>query len=78
MNAEMEAEIQAVKVRRLGQCPKEKGHPECFFEGFFAGASIAVLLIAMVNIVLVPDLRKEAIEKGHAYRDAKTGEFTWH
>lgn len=77
MNESMENEITAVKVRHLGQCPQEKGHSGNFGIGFFLGAMAAYFLGLAMWALVLPDYRGEAIQRGYAIHDPKTGKFSW-
>lgn len=75
---DLEQEIQAAKIRVLGQCPKHNGHVSDWAIGSHIFAvMVGAILFATLFSVSTPDYRNEALERGFATLDPVTAEFKW-
>lgn len=74
------SEILAVQIKHRGQCQKPAGHVIDTVFGWVSFTFIATTFVWILIIVIndpLPELRKQAIQRGYATRDPITLEFKW-
>jgi hypothetical protein len=75
--AEMD-DIQAVKIRHRGPCPKEKGHAvDTGWLAFAAGVYVMMMIAMAWSAWVLPDYKGEALKRGYATYNSTTGQFQW-
>lgn len=73
-------EIEAVQIKHRGQCPKPKGHAveAIFFAIVFTFFATMIGVTWLISIVDgAKELRSEAIKRGYAAHNPKTGAWEW-
>lgn len=75
---EMYKELEQVRIKHLGQCPKPKGHAaESVFMGVVITTFIWVFILMFSSAMVDNNWKTEAIKKGYAFHNSTTGQWQW-
>lgn len=71
-------EIEQVRIRRWGQCPKHKGHAVSnYWLIFLVTAYFGFIAGGFLVSLFTPDREGEAIELGYAQHNPVSGKWEW-